>query len=297
MPQTVLLLLFLLPGTAVSSTVTAWNYHPWPPFHTGKNEGLSQTLISLLNEHLPARQALDLESIERRRLNNELTAGASGVVLLANPAWFGDRKCEHYLVSPALMWVRDELVSLAKSPVNYRAPNDLFGLRLAFLQGFKLVGLTDHINAGRIQRIDSITSESNLTRMLRGQVDVAVIPRTQVQNLKKLDSRFHVSDQPLHRSTRHLLFTPDLQEAHAAVMESLRSAQFRQEWRAALKEYGMELLILSDSDLEHDPAAQTCEQHARSHSATPPVHPATQSSDCIAPSPRSQTDCVGEAYK
>lgn len=254
----VLALLLTLSGAARSEPVTAWNYHPWPPFLTGKGQGLAADVVAALNRALPAGRTLDLESIERRRLNNELGAGASGVILLANPAWFDDRECRHYLVNRPLLWVRDDLVSPAGRPIEYREPENLFGRKLAFLPGFRLDGLDAHIRAGRILRSDSLTSESNLKRLLRGEIDVAVIPRTQLVGIDALDERFYVSTRPLSRHTRHLLFTPDQRQLYGAVEEILASEDFDRAWQAVVEGYDLAVLRVTRDDLQREAASISC---------------------------------------
>lgn len=253
-----ILLFLVISCQATAQPVTAWNYHPWPPFLVSKNHGLAWDLVALLNGAAPAGVSLKLESIERKRLNNKLGAGASGVILLANPAWFNDPACQHFLVSPPLLWVRDELITLAGTPINYYSSESLHGKHIGFLQGFKLVGLEEHIRSGSIRRSDSLTSESNLRRLLRGEIDAAIVPRTQMLGLRSLDDRYHVSEIPLHRSTRHLLFTPDLARQFAAVEQIFASASFRLKWEAVLHNHDMAILALQEADLSGDPAAQTC---------------------------------------
>ncbi len=250
--KAVFALLLFLPWFALANPVTAWNYHPWHPFMTTKGRGLAADVVALLNGALPAGRALKLESIERRRLNNELGAGASGIVLLANPYWFGDRRCRHYLVSRPLLWVRDDLVSRAAAPIEYSRPENLFGKRLAFLPGFRLEGLSEHIRAGRIQRSDSLTSESNLRRLLRGEIDAVVIPRTQLIASGVVDQRYHVSSRPLSRSTRHLLFTTDLGPLFEQVEGILASGTFDRTWQEVLARYEIGILQVTERDLREN---------------------------------------------
>lgn len=232
-------------GTGEAPT-TAWNYHPWPPFMSAPGQGAAWELAGLLNRQLGTAAQLRVESVARTRLNRRLASGDSGVVLLANPGWFGDPACRKYLVSDPLMWEFNELLSRSSDMIEYRGPSSLHQRMVGFLPGFRLEKLDADIQRGLIRREDSVTSRSNVARLLRGDIDAAIIPATQLLSLEYDAGAVHQSKQPYSRVTRHLLFTPDLAEMYRQVNAILRSAAFRAAWRQSLAVHRAEHLMFDE---------------------------------------------------
>ena len=123
--------------SAEARVVTIWIYHQFPPFitDTASGSGFSYDLARQLGKTSDRRYKFRVEAVTRERLNHLLAEGNEGLVLWANPAWFGDHQKQRYVWSDPLFLDHNDVISPRAAPIDYDSPASLNTLKLAGVRG------------------------------------------------------------------------------------------------------------------------------------------------------------------
>ncbi len=199
---------------AAVTTVPVWLYYDSPPFALDPHgNDLTTVLIKQLNQHSQGKWQFDVEYIPRKRIDNRLDAGQSGVVLWANPLWFHDQNEQQYEWTNSILAGRNEIVSLQEKSIEYLGPESLIGQRFGGVLGHYYVGIDELVSSGKVTREDSRSFANNFEKLLFKRVDVALIPRDELLYLarkKNVVDKIFISKNPHQRYDRKILVTKDL---------------------------------------------------------------------------------------
>ncbi|MCC2618019.1 transporter substrate-binding domain-containing protein [Aestuariibacter halophilus] len=184
-----------------------YTYHDKPPFvvdlaaRTGLYFDLAQR-FNQLSEHYQFVTAY----VPRKRLDVMIEQGRiDGVVLGANPLWFGDADQTRFFWLPPYFADQDEFVSLARQPFEYQGPESFVNTTVAAVAGYYYKGVNEAVSRGAALRIDTVSEESVLTLVKKGRADVGLVSRSVFKYLRRhdrVDDIYHFSAIPHDRFER-----------------------------------------------------------------------------------------------
>lgn len=181
-----------------------------------------------------------LHHLPRNRINSALKSEEAVIVLLVNPAWFGDTKKNRYFWSESLFQDGNDVVSLINSPIDYTGIESLKGKKMGALLGRKY-GLVDKaVEDGDIIREDVNDLGRNLRKLNAGYIDFTILSRTwsaYLINSQFLHGKFKRS--PFKDFTRHLLISRNLKPHVGFLTEWVSSLNHNEQWQFTLKKYGI----------------------------------------------------------
>ncbi|MBB2484625.1 hypothetical protein H5407_05230 [Mitsuaria sp. WAJ17] len=223
------------------------SYYDYPPFSTGPGQGLTQSLLTLLQERAGSLlPPMHEELLPRRRV--AALVGRSdwmGLVPWVSPAWFQDLERHRFIWTEPLMQDEDLVASLKSRPVDYKEPASLKGLTLGGVFGHVYPETEVLVKAGDVQRLDSFSQESCLRMLLLGRVDAMFISRSGLagwrQRLPDFDARIHIADTPRLRYQRRLLLSPLMPtEQSDWLRRAVSGLPQDPAWRELLLQHGVE---------------------------------------------------------
>mgnify|MGYP000199721493 FL=1 len=221
-------------------TIAVLSYYEIPPFKVSDNQGLSFDLVAQLNAASPPDVQFMLQHLPRNRINSALKFQEPVVVLLVNPAWFGDKDKTRYFWSKSLFKDGNDVVSLISNPIEYTGVESLKGKKMGALLGRKYGVVDKAVEAGDIIREDVNDLGRNLRKLNAGYIDFTILSRTwsgYLINSQFLHGKFKRS--AFKDFTRHLLISRTL-KPHADFLTSwVESLDNNAQWQATLKNYGI----------------------------------------------------------
>ncbi len=224
---------------ASAETVTVWVYHNFPPFVIDEDArtGMSFDLAEMLTRRSGGRYQFDVVVLPRQRLNDQLAFGAPGIVLWANPLWFGDADRVNYRWSNPLLNDSNDVISPRTDPFTYAGPTSLDGSMLVGVKGHRYPDVDHLVTAGRVERMD-VSSEAALVQFIasgRGNIGIvahsAAVYYVQSYGLK---DQVHFAPAPHSTYQRFILVQPKLTDVHAFIQETLPMIAQSEDWRALL---------------------------------------------------------------
>lgn len=242
------LLLVVAAGASGSSaegeTVELWSYYFSPPFSIAEDgQDITSFLAAECTRFSEGRWTFEARSLPRSRLNAYLQEGQQGVVVWANPIWFGDRDETLYHWTERVVRGRNEIVSLASQPVEYEGPESLIGKSFGGVRGHHYVGIDELVEAGRLERHDVDSFKQNLRKLLKNRIDVTLIPKEELFLLKQqmsFDKEIHISSLPHQEYDRKFLVTPGLSGVREHINACLDQLRTDPRWLSRLKSVGLE---------------------------------------------------------
>ncbi|HLO93023.1 MAG TPA: hypothetical protein VK195_01795, partial [Burkholderiaceae bacterium] len=189
----VLALTPLAGGPAVATETTeravlpVLSYYDYPPFSTGPGQGLTQSLLALLQRRAgPLLPPLQEELLPRRRVAALVgRSGWKGLVPWVSPAWFQDPDRHRFVWTEPLMQDEDLVISLKSRPVDYQGPASLKGITLGGVFGHVYPETEALVKAGELQRLDSFSQEASLRMLMMGRVQAIFISRSGVAGWRR----------------------------------------------------------------------------------------------------------------
>ncbi len=216
------------------------SYYEIPPFKVAANKGLSFDLIGQLNVASPLGVQFILEHLPRNRINSALKFQEPVIVLLVNPAWFGDKDKTLYFWSNSLFEDGNDVVSLISNPIEYTGVESLKGKKMGALLGRKYGVVDNAVKAGDIIREDVNDLGRNLRKLNAGYIDFTILSRTwsgYLINSQFLHGKFKRS--AFKDFTRHLLISRKLKPQLDFLSNWVNSLKSNEQWQATLKKYGI----------------------------------------------------------
>ncbi|WP_397535494.1 substrate-binding periplasmic protein [Roseateles sp.] len=221
-------------------------HYDYPPFITTRGNGLSHDLASTLTELMGGLiSRTELQLLPRRRLDMALSAPTwQGLVPWVKPAWFGDESESRFLWSPPLLADTDLVLSLKSRAVEFNGPASLRGLTLGGVAGHRYADVEAMIEAGELTREDTINTEQNLRKLLRGRVDVVFLAASGLpwwqQQLPEMAANLYIARQPRNSYLRRALISRALPKpTQVRLMSVLTALRDERSWLARLEPYGL----------------------------------------------------------
>ncbi|WP_299691587.1 transporter substrate-binding domain-containing protein [uncultured Tateyamaria sp.] len=235
-------------GKAAAEDVPMWVYHNFPPYVVNEDlrEGISFELADMLTAMSDGKYQFNVVVMPRKRLNNRIADGAPGMVLWANPAWFGDSDRTRFLWSAPVLNDQNDVISPTEVSFQYDGPGSLDGRMLVGVTGHRYPGVDGMIETGSVERID-VNAEDALVRFIAsGRGEVAIVAQSAARYFvqkHELGEAVHFSGTPHSSYQRHILFQPELAPVHAYVQDALTRLQQSPDWAAAVDRYALDLAL------------------------------------------------------
>lgn len=238
----IITLAFISPAALCADvqSIPVLSYYEIPPFKIAEQQGLSFELVAQLNKASPASIEFSLQHLPRNRINSALKSQQAVIVLLVNPAWFGDKNKTRYFWSDSLFEDGNDVVSLITQPIDYTGIESLKGKRMGALLGRKYGVVDKAVEAGDIIREDVNDLGRNLRKLNAGYIDFTILSRTWSGYLissQFLQGKFKRS--PFKNFTRHLLISPKLKPHLKFLTSWVSSLSDNEQWQATLTKYGV----------------------------------------------------------
>ena len=220
--------------------VEVLSYYEVPPFKVSEGEGLSFELVAMLNAVAPRNISFELKHIPRNRINQALKIQQPVIVLLVNPAWFGDKTQTRYHWTDSLFEDGNDVVSRVLDPIDYQGIESLKGKRMGALLGRKYGPVDKAVAAGEIIREDVNDLGRNLLKLRAGHIDFTILSRTwsgyliRSQNMQGIFKRSAFKD-----FKRHLLISRQLTPQLPFLNNWVSSLAKNEQWQQMLKKYGI----------------------------------------------------------
>ncbi len=229
---------------ASAEDVDVWVYHNFPPYVVDgdSREGLSFDLADKLTEMSGGAYTFNVLVMPRERLNARMDAGQSGIVLWANPAWFGDQNKTRFHWTAPVISDRNDVISPVEVSFRYTGAESLRGTTLVGISGHRYPGVDDMIDNGDLERVD-VSSEDALVRFVAsGRGSVAIVAHSAatyyVRSLGLLDE-VHFSDKPHSRYQRYILVPSDMDDLATFLQSSIAELNSQEAWKETVLSYGV----------------------------------------------------------
>ncbi len=239
-----LVIVGITPSSPVrADTIPPLTYHITPPYivDTAKRIGLTYEMADRLGRRSNGRYHFTVKVLSRPKLNAALSGSEGAVVPWSNPDWFTHMAGDKLLWSDGYAADSNAVLSSTKNPVEYDGPKSLAGLTVIGLHGNKWTDLEYLVTAGTITRIDTETYWLAMRAVLKGRVDVALVPSSIAKfliarNLKT--GKFHISMKPHSAYARHFLVDGDT-DLLAYLQTQVSYFRDSSEWKAVMAQYGL----------------------------------------------------------
>jgi polar amino acid transport system substrate-binding protein len=111
-------------------------------------------------------------NIPRKRQANFLEKGEADIILISNPEWLSNKDSVRW--SEELFKDMDILVTLADSPLTINFKQDLFGLNIGTIRGYKYPLIDNNFAQQQMIRLDVRELHSNFEKLLLKRVDTFI---------------------------------------------------------------------------------------------------------------------------
>ncbi|MES2127043.1 MAG: transporter substrate-binding domain-containing protein [Pseudomonadota bacterium] len=185
------------------------------PFAPDQPGSLSDKLATNLNEQAKGRYLFVPTALPRKRVEVLMDdPNWRGVVAWVNPEFFGDRSHTKYLWSAPLYTDSNLVLSRRGSPVDYKTPLSLRGLRVGTIDSFRHPDLEPLFAGGGSMRADVHARSQNMFKLRAGRIDAVLMQASAMAQLRRdhpdLEQWAHIARQPQAVYQRHLLVSNDL---------------------------------------------------------------------------------------
>lgn len=155
-------------------TIPVYVYHQFPPFIMGHRDDLSALLIKHLNED--TNFYWQLKSLSRSDLNQLRQEGERGVILWANPKWFGNSP--DLVVSAPILWDADVFVFSQQNPLLGHFPEAIQHKTFCALTGHRYLSLEEYFAKGVVRVVERETIEECVALLQGGAVDFVQLEKS-----------------------------------------------------------------------------------------------------------------------
>jgi len=111
-------------------------------------------------------------NIPRKRQASFLEKGETDVLLISNPIWLNNTK--KLIWSNPLFNESDVLVTLADKPLTLNSKQDLYGLNIGAIRGYKYPSIDKYIEQKYITRHDVREIDANIKKLLLSRIDAFI---------------------------------------------------------------------------------------------------------------------------
>lgn len=245
----VLLLSFLF--VSLSSSLSAMVEHPQKIiFSFGSHNGAPYAITSgnnliggviwdIANELADELNAqAHFVNIPRKRQSNYLTEGETDVILISNPKWLSN---EGGLIwSEALFEELNVVVTLSDCPLIIKSKQDLHGLSIGTIRGYKYPLIEDDITQNLITRYDVRELDANIGKLLLARID-ALIDSSILINYRlskeENENRFQVAPLIISKHEVYAAISPKSSIAPKKIAEALKKLKEQGVIEAIMQKY------------------------------------------------------------
>ncbi|WP_415921633.1 hypothetical protein [Tateyamaria sp. SN6-1] len=218
-------------------------YHDFPPFivNAETREGLSYDLVDLLDARSQGAFRFSVDVMPRQRLNDRLRDGAPGIVLWANPVWFGDGDRTLYLWSPPLLRDRNDVISPRSVALQFDGPQSLIGQTLVGVSGHRYPGVDDYIAQGMIETVNVRSEEALVRFVASARGDVGIVAQSAARyyvDTLGLEDEVYFSGTAHSEYERYILLQPELVAQNPILADLVAEAVTSPAWTDILRRYG-----------------------------------------------------------
>lgn len=223
-----------------AETIQVLSYHNHPPFINSLEKGLTYDFVDYLNQRSQGKFKFKVRVLPRKRLNIMIKQPGSWIVIWVHPIWFGDKKEEKYLWFD-LFEDKNSIISHIDNRVEYNGPESLKGMKFGGIAGHRYVGIDELVAKGLITRIDG-DHERNIVRvLLKGRLDVILLPNSTINYLKKemfLNDQIYISKK-FHQVYKRKCMIPKNRDDLMQYLISLNLSD-SDDWKTVLTKHGFE---------------------------------------------------------
>ncbi len=228
-----------MPG---EDTIFAYAYDLKPPLIVDQDQGIGlyYDFAVYVNQKL-RREALRTEYMPRKRLDIMLASpGFKGIVIGANPIWFGDSDRKKYLWTAPLMHDRDEVASRTDRPIDYEGPASLHGLVIGLPRGNYYFGIDEDVKLGLIVREDTDSELQNLQKLERGRIAATIVSHSMLDYLGKVEGwhpAIHLSPKPHDEFDRDVMVPLQQRDVYSWLEPLMEKMPSDPDWQKMAAKY------------------------------------------------------------
>ncbi|WP_147106166.1 hypothetical protein [Tateyamaria sp. syn59] len=229
----------------MAEDVSVWVYHNYPPFivDIAEERGLSYDLARLLTDASDGAFQFNVMVLPRQRLNQRLQGDMPGLVMWANPAWFGDTGRTTFLWTDPVLRDRNVVISPAEEAFEYDGPKSLTGMTMVGVRGHRYPGVDSLVRAGLVERVDMRSERSLVQFIASSRGRVAIVADSAVRyfvNELGLGDAVHVAEQAHSTYQRFILVQPQLQAVHTFLENTVPGIAGSSVWAEKIAGYGLQ---------------------------------------------------------
>jgi len=238
----VIVLLTISSVAQAAEVVKLYDYHRFPPFVIGTEQGLTYDFANYLSKQSGGAYDVRVEILPRNRFNVAIVEDAGAFLSpWLMPDWLDDAGMTKYLWGNVLMHDSDDVLSSVSQPFDYSGPESLAGQNLGIVLGYQYPVIEPYLSTGKIRRVDMGSEEQIVMMIAYDRIKVGLVPDTAARYFirqGKFQNLVHISARPLYSYDRRVLMHgPD------AWLKFLRrtidNAPRDPAWLAMLQSYGL----------------------------------------------------------
>jgi polar amino acid transport system substrate-binding protein len=221
--------------TSLFYSLSAKEYHESIVFSFGSHNGAPYTFTS--GEHLVGGIIWDIAheltdelnvraefvNIPRKRQATFLEKGEADIILISNPEWLSNKDSVRW--SEELFKDRDILVTLADSPLTINFKQDLFGLIIGTIRGYKYPLIDNNFDQQQMIRLDVRELHSNFEKLLLKRVDTfidsSILINYQLSKRADMDM-FRVETLEISNHQIHAAMSAKSSVSHQRILPALK---------------------------------------------------------------------------
>lgn len=236
---TMVVFAWIITAETSAETIQVYSYHNHPPFVNSEGIGLTYDLVNFLNQHSNGKYFFKTRILPRKRLNLKIKQPGPWIVNWVHPLWFGDKEEKKYL------WVdlfedTSVIISNSNKKVEYKGPASLKGLKFGGIGGHRYGAIDDLVAKGLLTRIDGDHEKDILRVLLRGRLDVILLPGSTINYLKNemsLEKKIYIPKKH-HQIYMRKFMIPNTRKDLKQYLSDLQLSNNRK-WQSLLEQYGL----------------------------------------------------------
>jgi ABC-type amino acid transport substrate-binding protein len=176
--------------------------------------------------------------IPRMRQTNYLKAGRTDVLLISNPMWLKNK--ENLIWSKALFDEFDVLLNRADNPLTIRNQEDLHGLNIGTIRGYKYQLIEEDIAQGLITRFDVRGLDANIGKLLLNRIDALIVSSTVINyrlSKRKDADKFKISPLILSNHQVYAAISPKSSISPKKIIDALNKLKEQGVIEAIIQRY------------------------------------------------------------
>ena len=219
--------------------IPLYTYYADPPFAADSPDSLTDRLADWLTQRAHGRYRFVPTQLPRRRLDVLIHQPHwPGVVVWANPDWFGESSKPRQSWTRSYMADANLVVSLRSDPIDFVDDRSLEGRRVGSVLGYLYPDLDQLIKSGRLTRDDANSEFQNLLKLKLGRVHVAFLQASSFPYFRQREPDMaewaYVAPKPRTVFERSMFVAPGQPELLAFLNVQLDALVEDRDWQGRL---------------------------------------------------------------